>query len=75
VVVSQPHTLRELLEALVEALVSKGVPYDEARQAFEKRYVERALQEADGSVSGAAGVMGVHRNTVTRKMAEYRIKA
>lgn len=74
-VVSQPHTLRELLEALVEALVSKGVPYDEARQAFEKRYVERALQEADGSVSGAAGVMGVHRNTVTRKMAEYRIKA
>ncbi len=72
---SQAHTLRELLEALVEALVSKGVPYDEARQAFEKRYVERALQEADGSVSGAADVMGVHRNTVTRKMAEYRIKA
>ena len=72
---TQANTLRELLEALVEALVSKGVPYDEARQAFEKRYVERALQEADGSVSGAAEVMGVHRNTVTRKMAEYRIKA
>lgn len=72
---SPASALRELLEALVEALVTRGVPYDEARQAFEKRYIERALEEAEGSVSGAADVMGVHRNTVTRKMAEYRIKA
>ena len=72
---SPASALRELLEALVEALVTKGVPYDDARRAFEKRYIERALEESEGSVGGAADLMGVHRNTVTRKMAEYRIKA
>ena len=67
--------LRDLLEALVDGLVSKGVPYDTARQAFEKRFIERALEEAGGSVGGAARAMGIHRNTVTRKMAEYKIRA
>lgn len=66
--------MRTLLESLVEALVSRRVPYDDARRAFEKRYFERALQEAEGSIGGAAEILGVHRNTVTRKVAEYKIK-
>jgi DNA-binding NtrC family response regulator len=66
--------MRTLLEALVKELVAKGVYYDDARREFERRFIEHALDKADGSVSGAAEVMGVHRNTLTRKIAEYKIR-
>ena len=34
----------------------------------------RALQRAKGNVGDAADLLGIHRNTVARKMTEYRIK-
>jgi DNA-binding NtrC family response regulator len=67
--------MRTLLEALVKELVAKGVCYDDARREFERRFIEHALAKAEGSVSGAAEVMGVHRNTLTRKIAEYQIRS
>jgi Fis family transcriptional regulator, factor for inversion stimulation protein len=65
--------VREQLEALVHELVEKGVYYDDARKEFERRFIQNALKKSGGSVSGAAAVMGIHRNTLTRKMAEYKI--
>lgn len=66
--------MREQLEALVHELVERGVYYDDARREFERRFIQQALRKAAGSVSGAAALMGVHRNTLTRKMAEYHLK-
>jgi len=37
-------------------------------------FIARALQRAKGSVGEAAELLGLHRNTVARKMTEYRIK-
>jgi DNA-binding NtrC family response regulator len=65
--------VREQLEALVNELVEKGVYYDDARREFERRFIQKALRKSGGSVSGAAALMGVHRNTLTRKMAEYKL--
>ena len=65
--------MREQLEALVSELVEKGVYYDDARREFERRFIQKALRKSNGSVSGAAALMGVHRNTLTRKMAEYKL--
>ena len=61
--------MREQLEALVNELVERASYYDDARREFERRFIEQALRKADGSVSGAAAVMGMHRNTLTRKIA------
>jgi transcriptional regulator of acetoin/glycerol metabolism len=36
--------------------------------------ITRALQRSNGNVGDAAGLLGLHRNTVARKMSEYRIK-
>jgi DNA-binding NtrC family response regulator len=41
---------------------------------FEKRFIARVLGQADGSLTKAADELGIHRNTLTRKMGEYRIK-
>jgi DNA-binding NtrC family response regulator len=66
--------VRDQLEKLVQELLDKGILYDEARREFEKMFIARALQRSKGNVGDAADILGVHRNTVARKMTEYRIK-
>ena len=65
--------MREQLEKLVQEMLDKGVLYDDARREFEKMFIARALQRSRGSVGDAAGLLGLHRNTVARKITEYRI--
>ena len=66
--------MREQLETLVQEMLDRGILYDEARKEFEKMFIARALQRSNGSVGDAAELLGLHRNTVARKMTEYRIK-
>jgi DNA-binding NtrC family response regulator len=66
--------VRDQLERLVSELLDKGVLYDEARQEFEKVFIARALQRTNGNVGEAAELLGLHRNTIARKISEYRIK-
>ena len=66
--------MREKLESLVQEMLDRGVRYDDARQEFEKMFITRALQRSKGSVGEAADLLGIHRNTVARKMTEYRIR-
>jgi DNA-binding NtrC family response regulator len=66
--------VRDQLERLVQELLEKGVLYEEARREFEKMFIARALQRSKGNVGDAAEMLGLHRNTIARKMSEYRIK-
>jgi DNA-binding NtrC family response regulator len=66
--------VRDQLNRLVDELVSKGIRYDDARQEFERRYISRALARAEGKVGRAAKMIGLHRNTLSRKVTEYRLK-
>jgi DNA-binding NtrC family response regulator len=66
--------ISDRLEKLVEEMVEKGVRFEDAVREFEKRFIARVLGQSDGSLTKAAGSLGMHRNTLTRKMGEYRIK-
>jgi DNA-binding NtrC family response regulator len=66
--------IRDQLEKLVAELLDKGVLYEDARREFEKLFISRALQRSDGNLGNAAEMLGVHRNTIARKISEYRIK-
>jgi DNA-binding NtrC family response regulator len=66
--------VRDQLEKLVQEMLDRGILYDEAHREFEKVFITRALQRTKGSVGDAAELLGLHRNTVARKMVEYRIK-
>jgi DNA-binding NtrC family response regulator len=66
--------VRDQLEKLVQDLLDKGVLYDDARREFEKVFIAKALQRSKGNVGGAADLLGIHRNTIARKITEYRIK-
>ena len=66
--------IADRLERLVEEMVDKGVRFDDAVREFEKRFIVRVLGQADGSLTKTACTLGMHRNTLTRKMGEYKIK-
>jgi DNA-binding NtrC family response regulator len=66
--------VRDQLEKLVQELLDKGVRYEDARREFEKMFIARALQRSKGNVGNAAEMLGLHRNTIARKISEYRIK-
>ena len=67
--------MRDQLDSLVQQMLDRGVRYEDARREFEKVFITRALQRSKGNVGDAAGLLGLHRNTVARKMSEYRIKS
>lgn len=66
--------ISDRLERLVEEMVDKGVQFEDAVQEFEKRFISRVLGRCDGSLTKTADELGIHRNTLTRKMGEYKIK-
>ena len=68
------NAVRDQLERLVQELLDRGVRYDDARREFEKMFIARALQRTKGNLGIAADLLGLHRNTIARKMTEYRIK-
>jgi DNA-binding NtrC family response regulator len=55
-------------------MVDKHVQFDDAVREFEKRFIARVLQSSAGSLTKTAETLGVHRNTLSRKLAEYKIK-
>ena len=66
--------LKEQLDRLVTEMVSKGIRYDEAHREFEKKFILQILSQSDGNLGKAAEVLGMHRNTLSRKIAEYRLR-
>jgi DNA-binding NtrC family response regulator len=66
--------MNEKLNRLIEEMVQRGVRFPEATREFERRFISRVLADSDGNLSKAADELGIHRNTLSRKMAEHRIK-
>ena len=66
--------MKDQLEQLVAELLVKGVRYEDAQREFEKRFIAQALQKTDGNLGKTADLLGMHRNTLSRKIAEYRLR-
>ena len=66
--------ISERLERLIEDMVEKGVRFEDAMSEFEKRFIARVVGRSNGSLTKAADALGIHRNTLSRKIAEYKIK-
>jgi DNA-binding NtrC family response regulator len=68
------HSLRDLLERLVAEMVKGHITLDEGRQALESRFIQHVLDGADGHLGHAADQLGIHRNTLARKIDEYKLR-
>jgi len=65
--------MRDQLESLVGTMVERGILLGEAVTEFEKKFIRRVLEHARGNQSRAAKVLGIHRNTLSRKVGEYKL--
>jgi len=65
--------VKDQLESLIGLMVDRGILFEEARTEFEKKFIKRVLDRNNGNQSRAAKVLGIHRNTLGRKIEQYKI--
>ena len=65
--------MKDQLEALVGQMVERGILFDEAVNEFEKKFIKRVLDRSRGNQSRAARLLGIHRNTLSRKIGIYKL--
>ncbi len=65
--------MKQGFESLVEHLMGNGFFLEEAVEILERTLIARALEEANGNRSAAAKRLGIHRNTLQRKLLEYQL--
>lgn len=65
--------MKQQLESLVAEMIEKGILFSDARREFEKRFIARVLLRHRGNLSKAAKDLKIHRNTLGRKIDEYKL--
>jgi Fis family transcriptional regulator, factor for inversion stimulation protein len=67
--------VKEQLETVIGLMVDRGILLEEAVTDFEKKFIKRALERTAGNQCRAAKVLGIHRNTLSRKIGEYKLNS
>jgi len=62
--------LRRELESLVTQMHSSGIRYEDAVSEFKRTFLREVLIANRGNQCKAAEELGMHRNTLSRAMAE-----
>jgi DNA-binding protein Fis len=65
--------VKEQLESLIGMMVDRGILLEEAVTEFEKKFIKCVLEHSKGNQSRAAKVLGIHRNTLSRKVSDYKL--
>ena len=65
--------MNEKFEGLIERLLEANVFLPEAIEILERSMIHRALDQNAGNQCAAAKQLGIHRNTLQRKMQEFSI--
>jgi DNA-binding NtrC family response regulator len=60
-------------DRLVEHLLDGNLFLEEAIELLERRMISGALQRTGDKQTAAAKRLGIHRNTLQRKMVEYQL--
>lgn len=63
------------MESLITELVDGRVMLDEAIDEFEKLYIQTALERHSDHVSNTAAALGIHRNTLAKRLNSYQAAA
>ena len=67
--------LSDELDTLITRMHHGGIFYREAVREFQRAFIASALREFNGNLSKTAPRLGVHRNTLTRTMAQLELDA
>ena len=65
--------MKESFDELIDHLVGGGFFLEEAVEILEKGMITRALAKTNQNQSEASKALGIHRNTLQRKMTQFQI--
>lgn len=66
--------MKRELDNLVTQMHSSGVRYEDAVRQFKRQYLLEVLRAHRGNQCKAAEELGMHRNTLSRTMAELELE-
>jgi DNA-binding NtrC family response regulator len=66
--------MRKQMETLIAAMLDGRILLDEAVSEFEKIYIQKALERNCDHLSKTATALGIHRNTLSKRVASYNGK-
>lgn len=64
--------MRERMGTLIDLMLDGQIMLTEAIAEFEKIYIEKALERNANHLSNTASALGIHRNTLTKRVTEYQ---
>jgi len=65
--------MHELLIGLTEEMSRRGILYAEAIREFRRTFLTTALRDNEGNLCRTANHLRMHRNTLTRQIADLQI--
>lgn len=70
--ISKPASIDEIEQAFCEKPIPDVQTAERPRlHEHEREYIEKILQDYDGNISRAARVLGIHRQSLQRKLRKY----
>ena len=65
--------MKNEFDRLVEHLLGSNILLEEAVEILERRMIQGALERTGGKQTAASKLLGIHRNTLQRKIVEYEL--
>ena len=59
------------MENLIEEMLEGQIFLNEAMTEFEKLYIQKALERNKKHLSKTADALGIHRNTLSKRVSNY----
>jgi transcriptional regulator with PAS, ATPase and Fis domain len=63
------------MELLIDEMLDGRIMLNEAMAEFEKLYIQKALERNSEHLSQTAHALGIHRNTLSKRVATYQAVA
>ena len=63
--------MRDQMERLIATMLDGRILLGEASAEFEKIYIQTALERNGGHLSQTSEALGIHRNTLAKRVASY----
>jgi DNA-binding NtrC family response regulator len=64
--------MRNEIEQLVDRMINQGILLDEAVTEFEKVFILKVVNRHHHNLSKASTALGIHRNTLTKRLTDYQ---
>lgn len=60
--------MKDQLDALIDQMIEKDIDFEDALGEFQRRFIRKVVENSNGNLSRAAKALGIHRNTLSRKI-------